>query len=107
HPAPNRKSQLKHISDNNYFISGNPGFSLESRLARPKELVKQRHYDEAKIDYLKLIDEYPENKALQAEYNKFEKEMLFNNLVEEGDKAFYQAKNRKAAKIKYIEAIQI
>ena len=106
-PAPQYKADLKNVTPDKFFISNNPGFSIEARLRRPKELADQGNYSEAKKDYLRLRREYPDNKLLQDEYEAFERNMLFNQLVKEGDSFSLVQKNYPAAISKYREALEL
>ena len=106
-PAPVNKAQLKNILAENFYISGNPAFSLEARLNTPKQLYQQGRYDEARREYILLEKEYPENQQLRNEHVEFERNAEFNKLVRDGDLFFFRDKNFRSAQSKYREALTI
>lgn len=106
-PAPVNKAQLKNILADNFYISGNPAFSLEARLNTPKQLYQQGRYDEARREYILLEKEYPDNQQLRNEHVEFERNAEFNKLVKDGDLLFFRDKNFVAAQSKYREALTL
>ncbi|MEO7309065.1 MAG: caspase family protein [Chitinophagaceae bacterium] len=106
-PQPVCKSQLINVGVDTYYISGNPAFSLPARLARPAELFNKGQYNKAREDYLFLMEEYPSNEQLRREFAAFEREMLFNEKVKEGDQYLYGSRNYTLAREKYIEALKL
>lgn len=106
-PAPTCKSQLENIIAEKFFISHNPAFLLDDRLKRPRQLYEAGDHEGAKKDYLFLINEYPQNSNLNHEYLEFEKNIMYNSLVDEADKLFYEDKNYVKALSKYKEALSI
>ncbi|MEP6728587.1 MAG: caspase family protein, partial [Bacteroidota bacterium] len=106
-PAPVNKAQLKNIRADNFYISGNPAFSLEARLNTPKLLYQQGRYEEARREYILLEKDYPDNQVLRNEHVEFERNAEFNKLVKEGDILFFREKNYAAAQRKYREALTL
>lgn len=106
-PLPVCKTQLKNIIADNFYISGNPSFSLEARLSIPKQLYQQGRYEDARREYILLEREYPDNQQLRNEHLEFERNSAFNRLVKEGDVLFFTEKNYKAAQSKYREALSV
>ncbi len=106
-PAAVQKTQLKNILADNFYISGNPAFSLEARLNTPKLLYQQGKYEEARREYILLEKEYPENQQLKNEHIEFERNSAFNRLVKDGDLAYFRDKNYTLAIAKYREALTL
>jgi hypothetical protein len=106
-PAPVCKAQFKNILADHFFLSVNPSFSLEARLAVPKQLYQQGRIEEARREYILLEREYPDNQALRNEHLEFESNTEFNRLVREGDMLCYTEKNYRAAQLKYREALSV
>ena len=106
-PVPVCKAQLKNIVADNFYISGNPSFSVEARLSMPKQLYQQGRIEEARREYVRMEKEFPDNRQLQQEHIEFEINTEFNKLVKEGDTLFFQDKNFKSAQSKYREALGV
>jgi hypothetical protein len=106
-PAPVSKAQFKNIMADNFYISANPSFSLEARLALPGQLYQQGRYEEARREYILLEKEYPENQQLRNEHVEFERNAEFNRLVKEGDILLYNQKNYRDAQQKFRDALSL
>jgi hypothetical protein len=106
-PAPVSKSQLKNILADNFFISGNPGFSIDARLKKPAQLYQQGMYEDARREYIILEKEYPDNQQLRNEHVEFERTVEFNKLVKDGDMLCFRDRNYSAAQSKYRQALAL
>ena len=106
-PAPVKKAQFKNILADNFYISGNPAFSLEARMNIPKQLYQQGRYEEARREYILLEKEYPDNQQLRVDHLEFERNAEFNKLVKDGDHFYFRDKNYSAAMSRYREALTI
>jgi len=104
-PAPVCKAQFKNIVADNFYISPNPSFSLEARLALPGQLYQQGRYEDARREFILLEKEYPENQQLRNEHVEFERNAEFNRLVKEGDILLYNQKSYRSAQQKFRDAL--
>jgi hypothetical protein len=105
-PSPISRSQLN-IPASQFYIARNPLFSIDKLKLRPAQLYQQGKFHDALYEYELLVQQYPDDVVLRKEAERCRSQVLFSQLIHDGDELFYQHQNYSSALEKYRKAYRI